>query len=127
MASDADYPSVARVTGVGWANGVGRFGAIAGPSYGALIISIAGGSVIVMAVSMALPAVLGGLVMAWLPRRHSSHALRREVPVIARAEVGSQRDAPTAQSLAIDPVQRCPGSAESPGSGDDLSPARRQA
>lgn len=90
----AYYPSVARATGVGWANGVGRFGAIAGPSYGAWIISIAGGGVVATAVSMALPAALGGLVMASLPRRRSTQGLLRAVPVIARREFRSQRDAP---------------------------------
>jgi hypothetical protein len=79
---------------MGWANGVGRFGAIAEPSYGALIISIAAGSVVITAVGMALPAVLGGLVMAWTSRRRSSQALCQAALAVARADIRSQPDVP---------------------------------
>jgi AAHS family benzoate transporter-like MFS transporter len=70
------YPAGARATGLGWALGVGRVGAIVGPTYGALFVG--GGSVVVAsAVAFAVPALLGALVMSRLPRS------RTEVPVAA--------------------------------------------
>ncbi|WP_040830749.1 MFS transporter [Nocardia jiangxiensis] len=57
------YPAAARATGVGWANGVGRFGAIAGPSYGGMVLTISHGSPMIAALGFALPAILGGLVV----------------------------------------------------------------
>ena len=40
------YPADARATGLGWALGVGRLGAIAGPTYGAFFVA-AGAPVLV--------------------------------------------------------------------------------
>ena len=62
------YPADARATGLGWALGVGRLGAIAGPTYGALFVT-AGASVFVSALAFAGPALLGAAVMSTLPRR----------------------------------------------------------
>ncbi len=70
------YPASARATGLGWALGVGRVGAIVGPTYGALFVG--GGSVVVAsAVAFAVPALLGALVMSRLPRA------RAEAPAAA--------------------------------------------
>jgi AAHS family benzoate transporter-like MFS transporter len=62
------YPADARATGLGWALGVGRLGAIAGPTYGAFFVA-AGASVVVSALSFAAPALIGAAVMSFLPRR----------------------------------------------------------
>lgn len=62
------YPADARATGLGWALGIGRIGAIAGPTYGALFVT-AGAGVLVSALAFAAPAVLGAIVMSTLPRR----------------------------------------------------------
>ncbi|MGR6964683.1 MFS transporter [Geodermatophilus sp. URMC 61] len=68
------YPAGARATGLGWALGVGRIGAIVGPTYGALFVG-GGSAVVASAVAFAVPALLGALVMSRLPRS------RPEVPV----------------------------------------------
>lgn len=62
------YPADARATGLGWALGVGRLGAIAGPTYGAFLVT-AGASVFVSALAFAGPALVGAAVMSTLPRR----------------------------------------------------------
>jgi len=62
------YPADARATGLGWALGVGRLGAIAGPTYGAFFVA-AGASVVVSALSFAAPALIGAAIMSFLPRR----------------------------------------------------------
>lgn len=62
------YPADARATGLGWALGVGRLGAIAGPTYGAFFVT-AGASVFVSALAFAGPALIGAAIMSTLPRR----------------------------------------------------------
>lgn len=62
------YPADARATGLGWALGVGRLGAIAGPTYGALFVT-AGAGVLASALAFAVPALIGAAVMSALPRR----------------------------------------------------------
>lgn len=55
------YPAAFRTTGVGWAMGAGRFGAIIGPLAGGLLIG-AGLSIGANFMIFALPAVISGLV-----------------------------------------------------------------
>ena len=55
------YPAAFRTTGVGWAMGAGRFGAIIGPLLGGLLIG-AGLSIGINFLIFALPAVISGLV-----------------------------------------------------------------
>ncbi|MGY1693141.1 MFS transporter [Geodermatophilus sp. SYSU D01105] len=62
------YPAAARATGLGWALGIGRLGAIAGPTYGAAFVG-AGSAVAAGCLAFAGPALLGALAMAPLPRR----------------------------------------------------------
>ncbi|MGY0498290.1 MFS transporter [Nocardia sp. FBN12] len=62
------YPARIRATGLGWALGIGRVGAIAGPTYGAAFVA-GGGAVIVSSLAFAAPALIGGVLMATLPRR----------------------------------------------------------
>jgi AAHS family benzoate transporter-like MFS transporter len=71
------YPVGMRATGLGWALAVGRLGAIAGPSYGALMV-VSGGGVGVAAIGFAVPAVLGAAVILFLPRRNALLQDRRE-------------------------------------------------
>jgi AAHS family benzoate transporter-like MFS transporter len=74
------YPADARATGLGWALGIGRIGAIAGPTYGALFVT-AGAGVLFSALAFAAPAVVGAIVMSTLPRRGPL------TPIEAAAEV----------------------------------------
>jgi AAHS family benzoate transporter-like MFS transporter len=67
------YPAAARATGLGWALGIGRLGAIAGPTYGALFVG-AGSAVAASCLAFAAPALLGALAMSRLPRRDRSTA-----------------------------------------------------
>ncbi|MNV78032.1 4-hydroxybenzoate transporter PcaK [compost metagenome] len=54
------YPAHIRATGVGWALGVGRLGAIAGPLVGAMLIAMHIPFVGVMLLA-AIPAILSGI------------------------------------------------------------------
>ncbi|NUT72373.1 MFS transporter [Pseudarthrobacter sp. C4D7] len=56
------YPAATRATGLGWALAVGRLGAIAGPTYGAVLVGL-GGGVPVAAMAFAAPALLGAALM----------------------------------------------------------------
>ena len=60
------YPAGIRATGLGWALAIGRIGAIAGPTYGAVIIGL-GVGIPGAALAFAIPALLGGLAMLFLP------------------------------------------------------------
>lgn len=62
------YPAATRATGLGWALAVGRIGAIAGPTYGALLVGF-GGGVPVAAIAFAAPALLGAVLMLALRTR----------------------------------------------------------
>jgi AAHS family benzoate transporter-like MFS transporter len=62
------YPAAVRATGLGWALGVGRLGAIAGPSYGAFFVG-AGSALAASSLAFAVPALLGALVISPLARR----------------------------------------------------------
>jgi AAHS family benzoate transporter-like MFS transporter len=62
------YRPDVRPSGLGWASGAGRLGAIAAPSYGGFIISVSAGSVSLLAWALAVPAAAGALLMMALPR-----------------------------------------------------------
>jgi AAHS family benzoate transporter-like MFS transporter len=61
------YPARARATGLGWALAVGRLGAIAGPTYGFLVVTDAAGTS--GALAFAVPAAIGAVVALLMPRR----------------------------------------------------------
>ena len=61
------YPGSIRATGLGWALAIGRLGAIAGPTYGALVIAT-GTGVAGAAIAFAIPALFGAAIMLALPR-----------------------------------------------------------
>ncbi|WP_231706880.1 MFS transporter [Tsukamurella sputi] len=75
----AHYPASCRSAGVGLALGVGRLGAIAGPTYGAWIIG-AGAGYGWQITAFAVPALLGAVVVASLG---TSRAARSTVPAAA--------------------------------------------
>lgn len=60
------YPAQMRATGLGWALGIGRLGAILGPVYGAFVLS-SGWGLEANFYAFAVPALLGGLVMLLIP------------------------------------------------------------
>ncbi|UOQ56708.1 MFS transporter [Leucobacter allii] len=65
------YPGEVRATGLGWALAVGRIGAIAGPTYGALLIG-SGGSITGAALAFGIPAALGAVLAIALPARRKA-------------------------------------------------------
>jgi MFS transporter, AAHS family, benzoate transport protein len=83
------YPAAARATGLGWALAVGRVGAIIGPTYGAWFVG-AHSPVTASCLAFAAPALLGGLVLAPLPRRRRvaapGTASRSAAPAVVAAE-----------------------------------------
>ncbi|WP_370617391.1 MFS transporter [Mumia sp. Pv 4-285] len=61
------YPASMRASGLGWALGVGRLGAIVGPTFGAWVVS-GKDPLAATATAFAVTAVLGAVVMALVPR-----------------------------------------------------------
>ncbi|MGQ4599057.1 MFS transporter [Nocardia sp. R6R-6] len=77
----AHYPVQIRATGLGWASGFGRFGAIIGPPYGGVFVALGGGNVAMAAWALALPGLLGAVLMSRLPRSvDSSVVIEPSVP-----------------------------------------------
>jgi AAHS family 4-hydroxybenzoate transporter-like MFS transporter len=72
--SAAFYPSLIRSTGVGWAVGVGRVGAILGPFFGGYIVRARLGTPEVLGL-LVIPVLLCAVCVMFLPRvwRHSDH------------------------------------------------------
>jgi AAHS family 4-hydroxybenzoate transporter-like MFS transporter len=68
------YPTGVRVTGLGWAIGVGRFGAILGPTIGGLALAMNWSAASFSAIG-ALP-MLGSAAAAWAIHLHSRSATR---------------------------------------------------
>lgn len=69
------YPARVRTTGLGMSLGVGRLGAIIGPTYGGLLV--AGGlSLSWQFYAFALPAAVGGLAAGLVPLRRSAASRR---------------------------------------------------
>ncbi|MFJ5962207.1 MFS transporter [Pseudarthrobacter oxydans] len=67
------YPAATRATGLGWALAVGRIGAIAGPTYGALLVGF-GGGVPAAAMAFAAPALVGAVLMLALRSKTTKQA-----------------------------------------------------
>ena len=61
------YPAHMRATGLGWALGIGRVGAILGPIYGAFVLE-SGWGLDANFYAFALPAVVGAVAMLLVPR-----------------------------------------------------------
>jgi MFS transporter, AAHS family, benzoate transport protein len=64
------YPVDMRATGLGWALGVGRLGAILGPIYGGFVLA-SGWGIEANFYAFAAPALLGGLTMLLVPALRS--------------------------------------------------------
>jgi len=62
------YPTEVRTTGLGWAIGLGRFGAVVGPYVGGILIA-AGVSMEINFIIFAAPLFVGGLLAYWLAVR----------------------------------------------------------
>ena len=65
--SAAFYPSLIRSTGVGWAVGVGRLGAILGPAFGGFILSAQLATPYVLGL-LIIPVLLSAVSVMFLPR-----------------------------------------------------------
>ncbi|WP_156761131.1 MFS transporter [Microbacterium karelineae] len=65
------YPGDMRATGLGWALGIGRIGAIAGPYYGSLVIG-SEGAIASAAIAFGIPAAVGVVITLLLPRRRKA-------------------------------------------------------
>ena len=65
--SAAFYPPLIRSTGVGWAVGVGRLGAILGPAFGGFILSAQLATPYVLGLLM-IPVLLCAIIVTFLPR-----------------------------------------------------------
>jgi MFS transporter, AAHS family, benzoate transport protein len=68
------YPAPVRASGLGWALGIGRLGGIVGPTFGAWAVTRAV-PLTATTVAFAVTAALGGLVMAFIPRRSAAAAV----------------------------------------------------
>jgi AAHS family benzoate transporter-like MFS transporter len=60
------YPASARATALGWSLGIGRIGAIVGPTYGAWLLA-SGKGIEWNFYGFAIPAVIGALIIAAVP------------------------------------------------------------
>ena len=78
------YPAHMRATGLGWALGIGRLGAIAGPIYGAFILG-SGWGLDANFYAFAVPAVVGAVAMLLVPRGALATVPEAEVTTAGRA------------------------------------------
>jgi MFS transporter, AAHS family, 4-hydroxybenzoate transporter len=78
------YQTVIRSTGVGWALGIGRIGAIVGPLIGGLLVSLqwTAGSIVLIAVA---PMLLGAVAIGMLSQTRGAS----QASIISRTEPGS--------------------------------------
>ncbi|MCG5221126.1 MFS transporter [Streptosporangium sp. KLBMP 9127] len=65
------YPAHMRATGLGWALGVGRLGAICGPIYGGAVLA-SGWGIEANFYAFAIPALVGALAMLLVPARQDA-------------------------------------------------------
>ena len=64
------YPTHIRSTGVGWTNGMGRIGAIVGPTFGGILLSL-NVPVHLSFVCFAIPAILGAIAILFVQDKYS--------------------------------------------------------
>jgi len=77
------YPAHMRATGLGWALGIGRLGAIAGPIYGAFILG-SGWGLDANFYAFAIPALVGAGAMLLVPRGAPATVPEAQVTTAAR-------------------------------------------
>jgi AAHS family 4-hydroxybenzoate transporter-like MFS transporter len=73
------YPTAIRATGIGWALGVGRIGAVIGPAVGGALVAAAFAPSNVVLANV-LPAVIGVIAIALFNLRHASEGDAVAVP-----------------------------------------------
>ncbi|MEU2000949.1 MFS transporter [Rhodococcus sp. NPDC019627] len=76
------YPASSRATGLGMALGVGRIGAIIGPTYGGLFVALGAGTTWQL-LAFAVPAVVGAVLTLLVPRHTAADAA---IPVAENVE-----------------------------------------
>jgi AAHS family 4-hydroxybenzoate transporter-like MFS transporter len=67
------YPTAIRATGIGWALGVGRVGAVIGPAVGGILVGAAFSPPNVVLANI-LPAVIGVVAIALFHFRHAGQS-----------------------------------------------------
>lgn len=76
------YPAHMRATGLGWALGIGRLGAILGPVYGAFVLE-SGWGLAANFYAFAVPAAIGALVMLAVPSTSRTESDPTTEPAVA--------------------------------------------
>ncbi|KXF48927.1 amino acid transporter [Rhodococcus sp. SC4] len=82
----SSYPATSRATGLGMALGVGRIGAIVGPTYGGVLVAIGTGTNWQL-VAFAAPAVVGAILTVLVPQRTPIHRFAQTQRPSAAANV----------------------------------------
>ncbi|GAF45358.1 MFS transporter [Rhodococcus wratislaviensis] len=80
------YPASNRATGLGMALGVGRIGAIVGPTYGGVLVAIGTGTNWQLA-AFAAPAVVGAILTVLVPQRTPIHRFAQTRRPSAAADI----------------------------------------
>jgi len=80
------YPASSRATGLGMALGVGRIGAIVGPTYGGVLVAIGTGTNWQLA-AFAAPAVVGAILTVLVPQRTPIRRSAQTRPPSAAADI----------------------------------------
>jgi AAHS family benzoate transporter-like MFS transporter len=93
------YPAHMRATGLGWALGIGRIGAIIGPIYGAYVLA-SGWGLDANFYAFAVPAFIGAVAMVLVP------AMRGTQPAAAEVRRPKSATASTAAGAAVDRSRR---------------------
>ncbi|HEY1502784.1 MAG TPA: MFS transporter, partial [Stellaceae bacterium] len=76
------YPTAIRATGIGWALGIGRIGAVIGPAVGGILVGAAFAPSNVVLTNV-LPAVIGVVAIALFNLRHAMQSDAAVVPSAA--------------------------------------------
>ncbi|SFD43148.1 MFS transporter, AAHS family, benzoate transport protein [Lentibacillus persicus] len=76
------YPVHAKSTGVGWALGIGRFGAIVGPSMGGLLLA-SNIPIYMNFIMFAIPGLLGAVAISFVQDKYSELALNKKIRTVS--------------------------------------------
>ncbi|WP_082538507.1 MULTISPECIES: aromatic acid/H+ symport family MFS transporter [unclassified Pseudonocardia] len=87
------YPARIRATALGWSLGVGRIGAIIGPLFGGWVLA-AGIGFEWNFYGFAIPALLGAVFIALIPRRRTSHSPTSSATDSSSATSANSEEAP---------------------------------
>ena len=78
------YPTAIRATGIGWALGVGRIGAVIGPAVGGILVGAAFAPTNVVLTNV-IPAVIGVVAIVLFHLRHNTQSDTAVAPAVSRA------------------------------------------